>query len=88
MNALLLLTIIEGNLMLNAIILVVTGLNTLGVFALLFKAGKYVGETDTRLDVLEDTARRHDGVAQTLIRQGERLARLEAGSAQRVNGDE
>lgn len=61
----------------GSVLIAVTALNTLGVFALLFKAGHFVGKTTERLDALENDSQKYDDVVMTLQKHGESLARLE-----------
>lgn len=66
---------------LHIAIAVVLGLNSIGVFALLFRVGKYIGTTDTRLATLESLAsqsnREYMEVSAALVKHGETLIKLE-----------
>lgn len=66
---------------LSSIIAFTTLLNSIGVFGLLFKIGKYIGTTDARLQSLETKATGNTAEAKAtsdvLMKHGESLARLE-----------
>ena len=65
----------------GSIVAVLLLLNSLGIFALLFKVGKYIGETDRRLLTFEDTFRRVESSesknTDTLRLHGETLIKIE-----------
>lgn len=69
---------------LEGLSLAVGFLNGLGIFLLLYKAGRYTGTTDTRIDKLEECTVKsvHDNekISEQLTRHGESLARLETDS--------
>ena len=65
----------------GSIVAVLLFLNSLGIFALLFKVGKYIGETDRRMLTFEDTFRRVETSesknTDTLRTHGESLIKIE-----------
>lgn len=68
----------------ESIVTVVSLLNALGIFLLLFKMGRYTGVTDTRITKLEEcvvkSMHEDEKILDQLTRHGESLARLETDS--------
>jgi len=67
-----------GQMDLQNTIAVIAFLNSIGIFAMLYKIGRYTGTMDTRLQNVESAVKDIWSVLRKLEEHGERIARLEA----------